>query len=215
MKMNKIFLQDNTIRDGFQQIGIKKDISTAISTIKILNTLNIDSVEIGMCSSNFDFNIIKKKINALDKNKKPVILTRLKDYDINKSIKLKSLFKNTKIKLLIPISDLHIEKKLKKTKEQFLEDIIYFQEVLHKHKILIDVCLEDATRADPIYLFKILDICNKYQNEFVTIADTVGFCTPEEYGELINTIYKKIIILKLVSIAITILVYLLQIQFQE
>jgi 2-isopropylmalate synthase len=54
--------------------------------------------------------------------------------------------------------------------------------------INVSVCLEDATRADEKYLIKVLEICKNYTINFITIADTVGCSTPEEYGRLIRKI---------------------------
>jgi len=189
--MEKIYIEDNTIRDGFQQVGIRKDFNTVKKTIKLINELDIDSVEIGMCVSEFDYHMMIKKLSYLDSSKLAVVLCRLIESDIKQAINLRKMFNNVRVKLLIPASDLHIEKKIKQNKSNFLLKIKEMQKLCSANNVSVNACIEDATRADKSYLLKILDVCDYYNNKFVTIADTVGFCTPMEYGDLINFISKQ------------------------
>ena len=70
-----ICIQDNTIRDGIQQTSIKKDVATKKKVITEISKSKIHSVEIGMCDSIQDFNILKCYMRILKKNQSGIVLT--------------------------------------------------------------------------------------------------------------------------------------------
>ncbi|AGK96665.1 LeuA family protein [Clostridium pasteurianum] len=184
-----IKFQDNTVRDGMQQRNLRKDLKTQLKIFDLLKTTNIHSLEVGMCTTKEDFQLISEKSTHLGELQKMVVLTRLIPKDIELTCKLVNVNKNLVVKLLVPISTLHILKKLNSTKENMLAKLQQSLNYISNLNIKVDVCLEDATRADETYLFKVLELCNNYNIDYVTIADTVGCSTPEEYGALIKKIY--------------------------
>ena len=186
-----IKFQDNTTRDGMQQRNIRKDFKTKLKIFDLLKTTNIDSLEIGLCSSKEDFELITEKSKHLGESQKMVVLTRLILKDIQLACNLINVNRNLVIKLLVPISTLHIEKKLNSTKENILRKLQQSLNYISNLNIKLDVCLEDATRADEAYLFEILELCNNYDIGYVSISDTVGCSTPEEYGAIIKKIYNR------------------------
>lgn len=105
-------IQDNTIRDGMQQKGISKDTLTKRNILNLISSSSIDSVEVGMCVTPEDFQMLSKQIAVLPLNKKAVILTRMIKEDIDLAYKLYKKYPNVVLKLLVPVSKLHIEKKL-------------------------------------------------------------------------------------------------------
>ena len=173
-------IQDNTVRDGMQQRNINKNFRTKLQAFELIGESGIDSVEIGMCASDEDYVMLCEEAKRLKDTQEAVVLTRLVKTDIDLALRLFKKFPNLVIKLLVPISDLHIEKKLE-------ECLKYLQQ----SSIKTDVCFEDATRADMCYLIDILDMCSHYEINFITIADTVGCMVPEEFGNLINKIKNR------------------------
>ena len=88
------------------------------------------------------------------------------------------------IHLIIPVSDLHIEAKLKKTREQVLE--ITREMVRHAKDcgLIVELSAEDATRADLGYLKKVFYTGVEAGADRVVACDTVGVLTPERSYEL-------------------------------
>ena len=92
------------------------------------------------------------------------------------------------IHLIIPVSDLHIEAKLKKTREQVLQ--ITRDMVRHAKDcgLIVELSAEDATRADFNYLKKVFSTGIEAGADRVVACDTVGVLTPERsyefYGDL-------------------------------
>lgn len=183
-----IKFQDNTVRDGMQQRSINKNYRTKLQVFELIGKSHIDSVEIGMCTSSDDYAMICEEAKKLSKDQEVVVLTRLIKKDIDITAKLTKKIPQLVIKLLVPISNLHIEKKLGLTKESLKYKLENCLNYLRQLSIKTDICFEDATRADKVYLMEILQMCNNFPIRFVTIADTVGCMVPEEFGKLIHDI---------------------------
>jgi D-citramalate synthase len=92
------------------------------------------------------------------------------------------------IHLIIPVSDLHIKAKLKKTRDEVLQ--ITRDMVRHAKDcgLIVELSAEDATRADFDYLKKVFSTGIEAGADRVVACDTVGVLTPERsykfYGDL-------------------------------
>jgi D-citramalate synthase len=81
--------------------------------------------------------------------------------------------------LIIPTSDLHIEQKLHKTRDQVLkltEDCVTYAK---SHGLKVDLLAEDATRSDFDYLLKVFQTAEACGVDRVTPCDTVGVLSPD------------------------------------
>lgn len=184
-----IRIQDNTIRDGMQQSNVRKSLFIKKEVLKQINKLNINSVEVGMCTTIEDeFNIHQFR-DILSPEKELVVLTRLNEKEIKKIVKLK--IHNLVVKILLPISDLHIKEKLNFSNKYYIQKIKDCLDILKKDKKGVDICFEDATRTSREKLKEYMEIISKYQVRTVTFADTVGCSTPLEYGDIFNYFVKK------------------------
>ena len=192
-----IYIQDNTIRDGMQQTSIKKDVATKKKVITEISKSKIHSVEIGMCDTIQDLNILKGYMRILRKDQSGVVLTRLIESSINLAFQLYSMFPNTVIKLLVPVSKMHITEKLKTREDIYLKRLERILDYSKEKSLHVDMVLEDSTRANREFLFQVLDIVSNYEVGFVTLADTVGCSTPDEYGKMFSDIHSRFPALKL------------------
>lgn len=192
-----VYIQDNTIRDGMQQTSIKKDVATKKKVITEISKSKIHSVEIGMCDTIQDLNILKGYMRILRKDQSGVVLTRLIESSIDLAFQLYSMFPNTVIKLLVPVSKMHITEKLKTREDIYLKRLERILDYSKEKSLHVDMVLEDSTRANREFLFQVLDIVSNYEVGFVTLADTVGCSTPDEYGKMFSDIHIRFPALKL------------------
>lgn len=192
-----IYIQDNTIRDGMQQTSIKKDVATKKKVITEISKSKIHSVEIGMCDTIQDLNILKGYMRILRKDQSGVVLTRLIESSIDLAFQLYSMFPNTVIKLLVPVSKMHITEKLKTREDIYLKRLERILDYSKEKSLHVDMVLEDSTRANREFLFQVLDIVSNYEVGFVTLVDTVGCSTPDEYGKMFSDIHSRFPALKL------------------
>ena len=96
------------------------------------------------------------------------------------------------IHLVIPTSDIHIDWKLKKTRDQVVE----IAKTCVKHAkdcgLIVELSAEDSTRSDRDYLKKIFKTGIAAGADRVVACDTVGILTPEKayefYGDLVKSL---------------------------
>ena len=82
--------------------------------------------------------------------------------------------------------------KLRKTKSEALNDSVWA--VRHAKSFCNDVefSAEDATRSDPKFLFEIFSAVIDAGATVINVPDTVGFCMPWEFGELIDQLIENV-----------------------
>jgi 2-isopropylmalate synthase len=94
--------------------------------------------------------------------------------------------KYPRIHLLLPTSDTLLENRLKKSRQEVLEQTA--ETVRYAKKLCEDIefSAEDATRSDPEFLVKVFETAIAAGATVVNIPDSIGYTTPEEYGNLIR-----------------------------
>src|SRR6202034_3111129 len=97
-----------------------------------------------------------------------------------------------RIHVFLATSDIHLQYKLRITREQCLEQA---REAVRRAKALcadVEFSPEDATRTDVPFLCQIVEAVIAAGATTVNIPDTVGYSVPEEYGQLIQTLREKV-----------------------
>ena len=96
------------------------------------------------------------------------------------------------IHIVLGTSDVHVEKKLRKTREQILEQGV---EAVRYAKSLcpyVQYSTEDASRSEFDYLWQTIEAVVKAGATMINIPDTVGYAVPEEFGELVRKINERL-----------------------
>jgi D-citramalate synthase len=96
------------------------------------------------------------------------------------------------ISMIIPTSDLHIECKLRKNREQVLHATQDCVQYAKDHGLKVDLLAEDATRSDFGYLVKVFQTAVDAGVDRVTPCDTVGILTPDRSFEFFTKLIDKI-----------------------
>jgi 2-isopropylmalate synthase len=97
-----------------------------------------------------------------------------------------------RIHTFIATSDIHLKYKLKKSRQQVLDDAVAAVELARRHVDDVEFSAEDATRTDPDYLEEVSKAVVAAGARTVNLPDTVGFSVPDEYGQLIRRIAKAL-----------------------
>ncbi len=90
------------------------------------------------------------------------------------------------ISLIVPTSDLHIECRLHKSREQILQTTDDCVRYAKDHGLVVEFLAEDATRSDFDYLSKVFLKATDAGADRVVVCDTVGILTPERSAELFS-----------------------------
>lgn len=96
------------------------------------------------------------------------------------------------IHMIIPVSDLHIKAKLKKTREQVLKITANMVRYAKDCGLVVELSAEDATRADVAFLKKVFATGVEAGADRVVACDTVGVLTPERAFELYADLRKSL-----------------------
>ena len=91
---------------------------------------------------------------------------------------------HNRIHVFLASSDLHLEAKLRITRDQALEQAA--ESITHalRYTDNVEFSAEDATRSDPNFLLKLVIHAVSAGATTINLPDTVGYTTPDEYKAL-------------------------------
>ncbi len=176
----RIRIFDTTLRDGEQTIGVSLSPDQKLAIAKKLDTLGVDAIEAGFpVISAGEFKAVKM-ITAEGLSCEIAGLTRTIKNDIDAAVDAGLNYIHT----FIATSDIHLQYKLKMTREQALEKAIEAVEYGKSRGLQVEFSAEDATRTDREFLKKVFSDVAKAGADRVNIPDTVGYSTPEHMSIL-------------------------------
>lgn len=185
MANQPLLIFDTTLRDGEQSPGASLRQAEKLCIAHQLAKLNVDVIEAGFpYSSQGDFDSVQEIAASVEG---PTIcgLARTKKEDIAATWDAVKIAKKPRIHTFLATSDIHIQAKFKKTREEILA--MAAEMVAYAASLCPDVefSAEDAGRTDPAYLYAVIEAVIKAGAKVVNIPDTVGYTLPDEFGRLI------------------------------
>ncbi|HLG22415.1 MAG TPA: 2-isopropylmalate synthase [Candidatus Manganitrophaceae bacterium] len=190
-RMIKIF--DTTLRDGEQSPGASMNVEEKLSIAKQLARMGVDIIEAGFAfSSQGDFDAIRTIVNEVEG---PVIcsLARAKPGDVDRAWEALKGGPKVRIHTFISTSDIHLKYQFRLTREEALLRAVEMVERARGYVEDVEFSPMDATRSEESYLCEVLEAVIAAGATTVNIPDTVGYTTPQEFGELIRNIRKRVL----------------------
>ena len=176
----KVRIFDTTLRDGEQTPGVSLSPEKKLNIAKKLDALGIDAIETGFpVISDGERNAVKM-ITSENLNSELCGLTRTNKKDIDAAVDCGLNYIHT----FIATSDIHLEYKLKMTREQALEKAIDAVEYGKSRGLQVEFSAEDATRTDREFLKQVFGEVAKAGADRIDIPDTVGYSTPQYIAEI-------------------------------
>jgi 2-isopropylmalate synthase len=119
-------------------------------------------------------------------------LARAKTEDIQMAARALQFADRARIHVFLASSDLHLEYKLKISRQQALD--LAAESVRLARSLVDDVEFspEDATRSDRDYLVEMVRVAVEAGATTINMPDTVGYTTPEEYGQMFREVRERI-----------------------
>ncbi|MEG0314691.1 MAG: 2-isopropylmalate synthase [Erysipelotrichaceae bacterium] len=184
MKRVKIF--DTTLRDGEQSPGCSMNLQEKLEMAKQLDKLGVDVIEAGFAIASIDdFNAVQS-IAKTCTNATVASLARATKGDIDRAWEAVKEAKKPRIHVFLATSDLHMEYKLKMSREQVLAKISEMVALAKSYCEDIQFSAEDASRSDKEFLVKAYEAAINAGATTLNVPDTVGYATPEEMSDLIT-----------------------------
>lgn len=190
--MDNVIIFDTTLRDGEQAAGGALNIREKLDIAKQLEKLGVDVIEAGFpISSPGDFeavSLISKEVRT------PVIcpLAHANADAVDQAWEAVKEAKHPRIHVFLSASDIHLFYQLKKSREEILETSRDMVARAKKYVDDVEFSPMDASRTEPAYIYQVLEVVIDAGATTVNIPDTVGYSTPEEYGDLIGGILKNV-----------------------
>lgn len=184
----KIWVFDTTLRDGEQVPGAKLNLYEKVEIAQQLKKLGVDIIEAGFpASSQGDFDAVKAVAQKVGNTSDIMItaLARAVKADIDSVYNAVKYAENPMIHMVLGTSDVHVEKKFSKSKDQILQigvDAVKYAKTLLPQ---VQYSTEDASRSDFEYLWKTIEAVMKAGATMINVPDTVGYAEPEQWGEMI------------------------------
>jgi D-citramalate synthase len=184
----KIRVFDTTLRDGEQTPGVSLIPENKLRIAQRLDELGVDVIEAGFAAvSEGEFEAVKL-IAGAGLRAEVCSAARGTRGDVDAVAKSGA----DSVHLIVPVSDLHIECKLRKTRAQVLEITRDMVRYAKDCGLVVELSAEDATRADVAYLKKVFSVGVEAGADRVVACDTVGVLTPERAFELFSDLRKSL-----------------------
>lgn len=196
---DRLFIFDTTLRDGEQSPGCTMDGAEKLEVAQQLRRLGVDVIEAGFpVSSMGDFQAVKQIAEFVGRGKRgshiPQVcgLARAIKADIDACWNAVKPAKYPRIHTFIATSDIHIEHKLKMTRQQVLDRAVDMVKYARKFTDNVEFSPEDAVRSNFDYLCQVVTAVIDAGATTVNIPDTVGYSVPVEFGRLIGMLFEKV-----------------------
>src|SRR5579871_1902138 len=189
---DRVYIFDTTLRDGEQSPGCSMTVPEKLRMAAKLVELGVDILEAGFpIASEGDSEAV-----AAVAREYPwacvAALARANRGDILAAAKSLKNARRPRIHTFIATSDIHLKHKLKKTRQQVLDEAVAAVRLAREYCDDVEFSAEDATRTDWDYLEEVSRAVVAAGARTVNLPDTVGFSVPGEYGELIGRMVKAL-----------------------
>ena len=183
---------DTTLRDGEQSPGCSMTTQEKLTMAHALEELGVDVIEAGFAmASEGDFAAIATITQAI---RKPRIasLARARTEDIEMAARALQFADRARIHVFLASSDLHLEYKLKMSRQQALDQTGESVRLARSLADDVEFSPEDATRSDRDFLVEMVRIAVEAGATTINMPDTVGYSMPEEYGRMFREVRERI-----------------------
>ena len=187
---NRVLLFDTTLRDGEQSPGISLNKKEKLEIAHQLARLGVDIIEAGFpIASEGDFDAVQGIAQSVHG---PIIagLARANAADIDRCWDAVKDSERPRIHTFCSTSDIHIQHQMQNTRDDVRG--LVRASVSQAKALCDDVEFSpmDATRAEPEFNAEIIQIAIDEGATTVNVPDTVGYDTPDEYGEFLTRMYE-------------------------
>lgn len=192
MSNNNIIIFDTTLRDGEQSLKASLTVKEKLQIALALERLGVDVMEVGFpVSSAGDFESVQTIARHI-KNSRVAALSRAVPKDIDAAYEALKVAEAFRIHTFIASSALHVEAKLKRSFDDVVEMAVAAVKRARGYTDDVEFSCEDAGRTGIDNICRIVEAAINAGATTVNIPDTVGFCLPNEYGNIIHQVMNRV-----------------------
>ena len=190
--IDQLIIFDTTLRDGEQSPGASMTKDEKLRIARALEKLKVDVIEAGFpIASPDDFEAVKTIAESV-RDSTVCGLARALDKDIDRAGEALAGAARGRIHTFIATSPIHMEKKLRMTPDQVVEQAVRAVQRARQYCDDVEFSPEDAGRSDIDFLCRVLEAVIDAGAGTLNIPDTVGYAMPQQFGSLIAQLRERI-----------------------
>ncbi|MCJ7490197.1 MAG: 2-isopropylmalate synthase [Thermoplasmata archaeon] len=183
----RVKILDTTLRDGEQTPNVALSIDDKLTIAQALDELGVDIIEAGFPINSEGEAEAVKKIAGVGLRAEICALCRASKQDIDAAIGCDV----DSVHIFLATSKVHLEKKLKISKEEAVEKAVTAVQYAKEHGLIAEFSCEDATRTELEFLHEVHSNIESVGVDRIDIPDTVGVMTPPAMMQFVSEIKKK------------------------
>ncbi len=184
MKPWNVEICDVTLRDGEQTPGVSFTCLEKMEIAHMLDSMGIEIIEAGFPIVSENEKECVRSIANMGLNARICCLARARTEDIEAAIDCDV----DVVSIFIATSDLHIQHKYRKPREEVLDAALEMVDFAVDHGLSVRFAAEDASRTELPFLMDMYTRGIEHGVSYVSFADTVGCLLPIEIGAIVSEI---------------------------
>lgn len=186
--MHSLTINDTTLRDGEQTAGVAFSADEKCAIAAALAQAGVPELEVGIpAMGSVEVEVIGQ-IAAQRLPTRLMVWARMTDHDVDAALRCPVDI----VHMSLPVSDLHIERKLRRSREWVLQQI-----PLHVARVLdagfeVSIGMEDASRADVDFVCRFMEAARRAGAGRVRFADTLGILDPFATHAVVSTLLRAV-----------------------
>jgi 2-isopropylmalate synthase len=192
MTMRTVQIFDTTLRDGEQSPGVNLSTEEKVEIALQLERLGVNVIEAGFAASSPGDQSAVREVARVVTDASVASLSRAVPQDIDAAWEALKEAKQPAIHIFLATSPIHREYKLRKTKEQVLEQAAEAVRYAKRFFPVVEFSPEDAGRTEIDFLCEVADVVIRAGADVLNIPDTVGYLTPDEYANIFVQLRERV-----------------------